>query len=365
VSPFEAGAVSSAVVAAAVVATFVLAALIVWAGTRALGYALRPADVITAENRAALQARARRLVAAVRFVAFGVAGLASVALAASTLGYDVPEWTPRQVLRWVMSHGIHLVIIVAAAWLTIRAAHLGIEYLQYRTAGMATTTGDAERRRRAATIGGILASLTTAVVLFGASLMILRELAIDVLPILTGAGIVGLAVGFGAQNLVRDVISGFFLILEDQIRVGDLARIQGVTGLVEQINLRTIVLRDSDGAVQVFPNGTITTLANLSKEYAYAVVDVVVPLREDLERVMRALEEIGAAMRQDPAFAPLLLAPFEAPGIENLGDVDATIRMRVRTEPLKQAAVGRELRRRIAADFAARGIRRYRRQAEA
>ena len=108
---------------------------------------------------------------------------------------------------------------------------------------------------------------------FVAILMLLRELSIDVLPILTTAGIAGLAVGFGAQNLVRDVISGFFLILEDQVRVGDLVRINNVAGIVEQINLRTIVLRDDEGAVQVFPNGTITTLANLSKHYAYAVID--------------------------------------------------------------------------------------------
>ena len=104
--------------------------------------------------------------------------------------------------------------------------------------------------------------------------MLLRELSIDVLPILTGAGIAGLAIGFGAQNLVRDVISGFFLILEDQVRIGDIARINGVAGTVEQINLRTIVLRDGEGAVQVFPNGTITALANLSKQFAYAIVDV-------------------------------------------------------------------------------------------
>src|SRR5207245_6124564 len=133
---------------------------------------------------------------------------------------------------------------------------------------------DLEWQRRAATLGGILTSLVTASVAFLAILMLLRELSIDVLPILTGAGIAGLAIGFGAQNLVRDVISGFFLILEDQVRVSDLVKINGVTGLVEQINLRTIVLRDAEGAVQVFPNGTIGTLANLSKHYAYAVVDV-------------------------------------------------------------------------------------------
>ncbi len=135
--------------------------------------------------------------------------------------------------------------------------------------------------------------------MFIAILMLLRELAIDVVPILTGAGIAGLAIGFGAQNLVRDVISGFFLILEDQVRVGDLARINGVAGIVEQINLRTIVLRDGEGAVQVFPNGTITSLANLSKQYAYAIVDMRVAYTENLDRVIGTMREVGAAMEND------------------------------------------------------------------
>src|SRR5207248_8965551 len=142
-------------------------------------------------------------------------------------------------------------------------------------------TTDLEWQRRAATLGGILRSLVTAVIGFVAMLMLLRELSIDVVPILTGAGIAGLAIGFGAQNLVRDVISGFFLILEDQVRVGDLARINGVGGTVEQINLRTIVLRDVEGAVQVFPNGTISSLANLSKQFAFAIVDIQVAYTEN------------------------------------------------------------------------------------
>ena len=136
--------------------------------------------------------------------------------------------------------------------------------------------------------------------------MVLRELAIDVVPILTGAGIAGLAIGFGAQNLVRDFISGFFIILEDQVRVGDLARINGVPGVVEEINLRTIVVRDGEGAVQVFPNGTITALANLSKHFSFAVVDIRVTYTENVDRAMETIREVGAAMRQEPAWAPLI-----------------------------------------------------------
>jgi len=190
-------------------------------------------------------------------------------------------------------------------------------------------------------------------------MMLLQELSVDIRPILAGAGIAGLAIGFGAQNLVRDVISGFFLILEDQVRVGDLAKINGVGGMVEQINLRTIVLRDAEGAVQVFPNGTIGTLANMSKTYAYAVVDVRVAYSEHLERVMGTIGEIGASMQDEPEWRPLLLAPIDIPGVESIADGFSVIRIRLKTQPLNQNKVANELRRRIVTTFVARGIRPY------
>jgi small conductance mechanosensitive channel len=189
--------------------------------------------------------------------------------------------------------------------------------------------------------------------------MLLRELSIDVLPILTGAGIAGLAIGFGAQNLVRDVISGFFLILEDQVRVGDLARINGVAGTVEQINLRTIVVRDAEGAVQVFPNGTITALANLSKQFAYAIVDVRIAYTENIDRVIGTIRQVGESMERDPTWSSLVLAPIEVVGTESLADGFATIRARFKTPPLDQGKVGNELRKRLVTTFVARGIRPY------
>src|SRR5437773_121097 len=177
-----------------------------------------------------------------------------------------------------------------------------------------------EPRGGAGARGDILRSTVTVTVAFIAILMLLRELTIDVVPILTGAGIAGLAIGFGAQNLVRDVISGFFIILEDQVRIGDLARINGVAGIVEQINLRTIVLRDGEGAVQVFPNGTITALANLSKQFSYAVVDVRIAYSENIDRVMGTMREVGAAMEHDPVLGALVQAPLEIVGIVSLAD---------------------------------------------
>ena len=293
---------------------------------------------------------------ALTMLAYGVAALASVSLALERFGVNEPRWNPRLLLHWALTHGVNLVIILVGAFIVVRAANLAIEHLQFKLARR-HASGDLEWQRRAATLGGILTSLVTATVGFVAILMLLRELSIDIVPILTGAGIAGLAIGFGAQNLVRDVISGFFLILEDQVRVGDLARINGVAGTVEQINLRTIVVRDGEGAVQVFPNGTITALANLSKQFAYAVVDVRVAYSENIDRVMGTIREVGASMERDAAWGTLVLAPLEIVGVESLADGAATIRVKFKTQPLNQGRVANELRRRLMGTFVGRGIR--------
>ena len=262
------------------------------------------------------------------------------------------------VAEWFLLHGIRIVAIVIGATILIRVLHAAIAQLQQRI-GSRQVTSDLEWQRRTATIGGLLENAVSVVIGFVAVLMVLRELSVDIMPILTGAGIAGLAIGFGAQNLVRDVISGFFLILEDQVRVGDLAKINGVAGIVEQINLRTIVLRDGEGAVQVFPNGTVGTLANLSKHFAYAVVDVRVAYSEHLDRVLATITEVGAALQADPDWAPLLLAAIEVPGVESIADGFSTIRIRFKTQPLNQGKVASELRRRLVTTFVARGIRPY------
>ncbi|MBA2604574.1 MAG: mechanosensitive ion channel family protein [Acidobacteria bacterium] len=180
-----------------------------------------------------------------------------------------------------------------------------------------------------------------------ALLMVLREVQVDIAPVLTGAGIVGLAVGFGAQTLVRDIISGFFLILEDQVRVGDVAAINGTGGLVEAINLRTIVLRDVEGTVHVFPNGAIQTLANRSKDFSYYVIDLGISYRENPDRVAAVLREVGADLQADPVFAPWILMPVEVLGVDAFADSAVIMKMRIRTMPLKQWEVGREFRRRL------------------
>jgi small conductance mechanosensitive channel len=341
-----------------VVLAFVSAAVAVRVAHTLIHRALDALEIVGAQNRAAVNTRARQLIRALTLLAYGVAALASISLALERLGVNEPQWDPRLFGHWFLTHGVNLVIIVAGAFIVVRAANLAIEHLRFKLARR-HATGDLEWERRAATLGGILTSLVTISVAFVAGLMALRELSIDIVPIMTGAGIAGLAIGFGAQNLVRDVISGFFLILEDQVRVGDIARINGVSGKVEQINLRTIVLRDAEGAVQVFPNGTVTALANLSKLFAYAIVDVRVVYGENIDRVNGTIREIGTLMAGDPAWASLVLEPVEVVGVESLADGMVTIRVRFKTAPLHQGQVANELRRRLLSAFVGRGIRPY------
>ncbi len=190
-----------------------------------------------------------------------------------------------------------------------------------------------------------------------AALIVLRELDVDITPVLTGAGIAGLAVGFGAQTLVRDVITGFFLIVEDQVRVGDVAMVNGTGGLVEQINLRTIVLRDLEGVVHVIPNGEIKTLANRTKDFSFYVIDLGVEYDADTDRVVAMLKDVGADLQADEAFAPFILAPVEVLGVDAFSDSSVTLRLRIKTIPLKQWEVGRELRRRIKRAMDREGIK--------
>jgi small conductance mechanosensitive channel len=294
-------------------------------------------------------------------IAAGIAALTAVVgltLALGLFGVTGSRPDAREATTWLLTHGVKIIVILVAALIAVRAARIGIGAIQKRLASGGIRP-DLEWQRRASTLGGILTRLVSTLVWFVTVLMVLRELAIDVLPLLTGAGIAGLAVGFGAQNLVRDVISGFFLILEDQVRVGDNARVNGVAGTIEAVNLRTIVLRDGEGAVHVFPNGTVSALANLSKQFGFATVDVRVAYGEDLDRVFGTIREVGAAMQHDPQFREVLLDPVDVVGVESIGDGFSTVRARFRTLPLHHGRVANELRRRLLTALTRRGIRPY------
>jgi moderate conductance mechanosensitive channel len=327
---------------------FVVAAVVVRFARSAIHRYLGGLEIVNADNRAVVQAHAKRLTGALTLFAYAIAAVASVSVVFSRLGIAEPQWDLRTTGRWLMTHGINLIVIVAGAYVVMRAATLAIEHLRFKI-GRRHDETDLEWQRRASTLRGILTSVVTIGVAFVSILMVLRELAVDVVPLLTGAGIAGLAIGFGAQYLVRDVISGFFMILEDQLRIGDLARINGVTGSIEQINLRTIALRDGEGAVHIFPNGAITALANLSKQFSYAIVDVKVGYAQNIDEAIGLVRHIATSMESDPAWKPLLMGPLEVVGVEAIDRAVATLRVRFKVAPLQQGKVANELRRRLAA----------------
>jgi moderate conductance mechanosensitive channel len=184
-------------------------------------------------------------------------------------------------------------------------------------------------------------------ILFVATLMILQTLGINMGPLLASAGVAGLAIGFGAQTLVKDVITGFFVLMENQYDIGDAVRIAGVTGTVEKMTLRRTVLRDADGAVHNVPNSQINVVSNLTRDWAQLSLHIAVDYKEDSDKVVKLLKEVGTEVQNDPEFSEAIVAVPEVPGIERVASGEVDYLMLVKTKPGKQYAVSRELRRRI------------------
>mgnify|MGYP000440979170 CR=1 FL=1 len=253
---------------------------------------------------------------------------------------------------------LRIVLVLAIGYVAIRFVRLGLHQLE-RVMIVASDKQDQESgtaAKRAATLTGILRTIALSAIWAIIIIESLQLVGLDIAPILAGAGILGLAVGFGAQNLVRDLISGFFIILEDQVRLGDVAVINGTGGAVETITFRTISLRDFSGVVHIFPNGGITTLSNMTKDWSAFVLDMGVAYREDTDRVVEVMRSVGEELRQDQALGALIIEPIEIVGVENFADSAVTIRARIKTKPAEQWKVGREYRRRLKKAFDAQRI---------
>ncbi|HEX6912479.1 MAG TPA: mechanosensitive ion channel family protein [Longimicrobium sp.] len=264
------------------------------------------------------------------------------------------EWSER--FNWAVLTAIGLKILgsLFVAWL----AYYGLRLILRRIdRSLGTTPGMiTPQEQRTRTLLSLLRSGGLVIIAVMTLFMVLGSLGVELGPLLAGAGVVGLAVSFGAQSLVKDVISGLFMLFENQFGVGDVIRIEGVSGAVEQMTLRIVVLRDVHGVVHIVPNGQITKVSNLTRSWARVVLEVGVAYREDPDRVMEVLRDVGRELYEDPAWKPLLLEPVEVPGIEMFADSAVNIRVMVKTLPLKQWDVARELRRRIKLRFDQEGI---------
>lgn len=209
----------------------------------------------------------------------------------------------------------------------------------------------AEAEKRIKTLIGIIGGVVS-IFLWTVFIMIaLKKFGVEIAPILASAGIVGVAIGFGAQELVRDFLSGFFMLLEDQVRAGDVAVINGTGGVVEKIELRTITLRDFAGVVHIFQNGKINTMANMTKEWSAMVFDIGVAYKEDVDQVIDIMREVGNDLQKDELFGASIIEPIEIFGLDKFGDSALVIKARIKTKPIQQWSVGREYRKRLKVAF--------------
>lgn len=264
-----------------------------------------------------------------------------------SLGPEFKEMLP------YLQDGVRILLILVMAWIVLGLARRAIRLFRER---MSARTADVEEVKRIQTLSRAFRYLVSVVVWAVAGMLILSELGISIAPILATAGVAGIAIGFAAQSLVKDYFTGFIMLTENQIRVGDVVNVAGIGGLVEEVTLRYVRLRDYDGNVHFVPNGAISTVTNMSREFAQSVMDIGVAYRENVDEVFGVMREVAKEMRQDEVFGPKILEDLEIAGVDKWADSAVVVRCRFKVRPLEQWAVRREYLRRLKRAFDERGI---------
>jgi len=259
---------------------------------------------------------------------------------------DAMEFVRRDVPKLIFVLVVAIVLIRVLRVVTLKIAGL-------RTHRVPTGL----RGQQVRTLAGVINGLGSAVILFVASLEALSLLGLNLGPLLASAGIVGLAIGFGAQTLVHDVINGFFILIEDQFDIGESVRMAGVKGNVEAMSLRRTVLRDDDGTLHMVPNSQITIVSNQTRDWAQISLKVTVAYDEPSDRIIALLKRVGEDVRHDPQFSDDIVSDIQVPGIERVGNGEAEYLLLMKTRPTKQYGVSRELRRRIKEVFTAEKVK--------
>lgn len=260
---------------------------------------------------------------------------------------SAPEW-----LEFIVTLG-KVVVILALAWLLFGLVKRVIRLSHLRLRARAES---AEEMRRIDTLERVFIYALSVIVAVMTVMLVLSEFGISIAPLLATAGVAGLAVGFGAQSLVKDYFTGFVMLIENQIRVGDVVEVSGKSGIVQEITLRYVQLRDYEGAVHYVPNGTIVTVTNRSRGYAYAVMDVGIAYKEDIDRVYAVMRETSAQLRADPEFGPRILEDIEISGVDQWADSAVIIKSRIMTVALEHANVRREYLHRLKLAFDRHGV---------
>lgn len=248
---------------------------------------------------------------------------------------------------------LRIALIIVMAWIAVNFSHKLIASFRIY---ISRSIDDGEEVKRVATLGRVFRYAASVLISLVTGILVLAEVGVSVAPILGAAGVVGLAVGFGAQSLVKDYFSGFFLLLENQIRQGDVVEAGGKGGLVEEITLRYVRMRDYDGHVHFVPNGSITTVTNKTRGFAFAVVDAGVAYRENVDQALEVMRQVGAELRADPLFGTKIIDDIEIVGVDSWADSAVILRCRFKVAAIEQWGVRREYLRRLKCAFDAAGI---------
>lgn len=245
--------------------------------------------------------------------------------------------------EWMISSGLKIFLILILSLISIKACQILIDRVFAQL--FRNHKDDAEIQKRSDTLRSVSRNIMNMTIIAVAVLMVLKVLDIEIGPILAAAGVVGIAVGFGAQQLVKDIINGFFILLDDQVRVGDVVNIADKCGLVENVNLRMITLRDLSGNVHFIRNGEINVVTNMTKEYSRYVFEIGVAYRENVDDVIEVIKQVDEALRNDANYKYDILEPIEIMGLDRFADSAVIIKARTKTKPIRQWAVGREFNR--------------------
>ena len=274
----------------------------------------------------------------------------------SILAEHVPFHEPRE---WLLSNGILIGVTILIALVVLWLSRLAVQRMQRRLEGVESATQELDLQR-AATVTQALSYVIRVLVWTVTVLLVLGQFGLNIGPLLAGAGIAGVALGFGAQSLVRDFLSGFFILLENQFAVSDVVTInvggQQVTGKVETVSLRTTELRDFEGTLHIVPNGNVLLVGNRSRGWARAIIDLRLRLKEDVDKVRGILDELFEEVRSDESMSGAFLSGPDVLGVERFGENDVTLRVTAKVRPTRRADLQRELRQRIKRRFDERGI---------
>lgn len=264
----------------------------------------------------------------------------------TAVGY-LGEW------RELVVTALHVILILGLSWLVLCVARKAVARLRRH---MQHDVHDPERIKRLNTLEQVFRYIILVVVTLVTAMLVLSEVGISIAPILAAAGVLGIAIGFGAQSLVKDYFTGLFLLLENQIRQGDVVEVAGKGGLVEEMTLRYIRLRDYEGSVHYIPNGHVDTVTNRSRGFAYAVIDIGVAYRENVDEIYDLMREVAAGLRADPELGGKIVDDLEIAGVDQWGDSAVVIRCRFKVMPLEQWGVRREFLYRLKKVFDAAGV---------